>query len=163
MLMHLYFSKVGPSGYDVRRDHAIYDRCIYAHPTDNTRFPPAFARGINGGSHPGSWQRHRPFFARYAAAQIEDELAWRTDRPTRLDVTGLEQDDQGVNLSVTNRADSSSRTLRARWVIGADSANSSIRQFSNIAFEDQGERLNGEQLSDYADDVSCSKASHMTG
>lgn len=55
-----------------------------------------------------------------------------------LDVTGLQQDDNGVDLDVMQRKTSKKQKLRARWVIGADSANSSVRQYCSINFEDQG-------------------------
>lgn len=57
---------------------------------------------------------------------------------TTADVADLTQDEDGVKLFVKDRNSSESRTIRSRWVVGADSANSTIRDLVKIDFEDQG-------------------------
>ena len=48
------------------------------------------------------------------------------------------QDSAGVDLQLTSRDGTESRTLHADWVIGADGSNSTVRQSMNSTVEDHG-------------------------
>lgn len=56
------------------------------------------------------------------------------------EVTDLVQGDEDVTLTVRSREHDSEKTVRAKWVIGADGAKSTIRELLGIEREDLGMR-----------------------
>lgn len=87
---------------------------------------------------PGGWPRgnmiHQPSvekalraaLARFPHAQLHTRWAW----------TGATEDGEGITSTFTT-ADGP-RTVRARYLVGADGARSPVRHFANIGFEDLG-------------------------
>jgi putative polyketide hydroxylase len=54
------------------------------------------------------------------------------------ELTAFEQDDEGVTATITDRADGSSRTVRADYLIAADGASSPVRQRLGIGVDGPG-------------------------
>jgi putative polyketide hydroxylase len=54
------------------------------------------------------------------------------------ELTAFEQDDKGVTATITDRADGSSRTVRADYLIAADGASSPVRQRLGIGVDGPG-------------------------
>jgi putative polyketide hydroxylase len=54
------------------------------------------------------------------------------------ELTAFEQDDEGVTATITDRADGSSRTVRADYLIAADGVNSPVRQRLGIGVDGPG-------------------------
>lgn len=61
---------------------------------------------------------------------IEIHCGWR--------VNGLLQDDDSASITLQNMADDTTDTLRAKYVVGADGANSYIRDALGLAYNDHG-------------------------
>ncbi len=51
---------------------------------------------------------------------------------------GVSQHDDGVDVRLRRSGSAQERSLTARWVIGADGANSRVREWSSIAWRDRG-------------------------
>jgi 2-polyprenyl-6-methoxyphenol hydroxylase-like FAD-dependent oxidoreductase len=91
-----------------------------------------------------SWWHTSNFFAQ---PDLEHELDLRARREPLVEVrrsctvTGLAQDGDGVTLRVddaTAPADAPSSTLRARYVVGCDGANSTVRRLLDMPVNDLG-------------------------
>ncbi len=81
-----------------------------------------------------------------AIAQPEIERTWRACLREQTsvefhvlhEVCGVQASDEGVAVEVADLAGGGSREVRARWLIGADSANSFVRRTRGISWESLG-------------------------
>lgn len=91
------------------------------------RFPP---RPDGGSGWPNGNMFHQPDLE--AALDRQAEQLPTFDVRRGVDVTDLAQDDEGVTLTT------SSGRVRARWVVGCDGANSTVRRVLGVASTDLG-------------------------
>jgi 3-(3-hydroxy-phenyl)propionate hydroxylase len=85
------------------------------------------------------WDAHYLFYQPTLERILRRHLRQRPNVDVHLgsEVTGIEQDADGVSVAVLERADGRRRDLRARFVLAADGASSFMRASSGIRLIDQ--------------------------
>ncbi|WP_037507481.1 bifunctional 3-(3-hydroxy-phenyl)propionate/3-hydroxycinnamic acid hydroxylase [Rhizorhabdus wittichii] len=89
--------------------------------------PPPFELG---------WPPNMMFIQPYLEAALDDAMAKypNVERRRGWTVTAIDQDEQGVRVEAATAE--GRRTIEARWIVGADGANSTVRRAAGIGVDD---------------------------
>jgi 3-(3-hydroxy-phenyl)propionate hydroxylase len=79
---------------------------------------------------------HQPDLERLLRAGVDEQPLVRVEDGVEL--TGLEQDDDGVTARLASRASGPDRSVRVSYVLGCDGANSTVRRLLGAAMRDLG-------------------------